>query len=80
MNDNIKELPRPKDRIKQSEIEMAEEFLEKVKSGEVTHGVVLYRDKDGTINYQMYNPKHFTYIMGLIERTKIIMVQDYQSL
>lgn len=77
--DNLTELPPPKDRIEKKEVEMAEEFLKKVKSGEVTHGAVFFRDKNGTINYQMYNPDHFTYIMGLMERAKIIMVQDYHT-
>ena len=76
---NIKELPPPKDRVKQSEVEMAVEFYEKVKSGEVTHGAVFFRDKQGNINYQIYNPDHFTYIMGMIERTKILMCMDHQE-
>lgn len=79
MKSKISELPAPKDRINVDEIEMARDFYEKVKSGEVTHGVILYRDKDGTINYQTYNPDHFTYILGLIERSKIIMIEAYHQ-
>lgn len=61
-------------RLNQSEVEMAENFLKQVKSGEVTHGFICYRNIHGDINYQLYSHEHLTYIIGLMERTKIAML------
>jgi hypothetical protein len=61
--------------MNQSEVTMAESFLEKVKSGDVTHGFLCYRDKMGELKYQLYSPEHATYILGMIERAKFAMCE-----
>jgi hypothetical protein len=64
-------MPRDIIRLNEGEIKMAEDFLEKVKSGEVTHGFLCYRNLNGEVNYQLYAPEHLTYIIGMMERCKI---------
>ncbi len=64
-------------RMNQTEVKMAETFLEKVKTGEVTHGVVCYRDKKGTVSYQLFSPEHVTYIIGMMERCKHKIMNDF---
>lgn len=63
-------------RLNSKEVEMAEEFFEKVKSGEVSHGIICYREKNGTLNYQLYAKEHITYILGMIERCKMSILLD----
>jgi len=60
-------------RLNQSEVEMAESFLSMTKSGEITHGVICYRSKNGDISYKVFSPEHLTYTLGLMERCKIAM-------
>jgi hypothetical protein len=58
-------------RLNQPEIEMAEDFLVQVRLGNITQGVVCFRNKNGDTRYQLYSPDHATYIIGLMERAKI---------
>ena len=60
-------------RINQPEIDSAQEFSELVEKGEVTHGIICYRKKDGTICYRLFNQEHLTYIMGLMSRTIVAL-------
>ncbi len=68
-------------RLKNKEVEMAEDFLQQVKSCNVTHGVICYRNKNGDINYQLYSPEHLTYLIGLLERCKQAMMEiNYENI
>ncbi len=61
--------------LNQPEIENAQGFADQVANGEVTHGIICYRTVDGNINYRLFNPEHMTYIIGLMERTKMFLME-----
>lgn len=63
-------------RINQDDADAAKEFADRVAMGEITHGVACYRTHDGYLRYIIINPDHLTYILGLMERTKIDLIQD----
>lgn len=46
----------------------AQEFADQVKAGEVTHGVMIYRDKHGAVHWRIFNEESGTYILGLLAR------------
>ena len=47
-------------------INNAEEFLSDIKNNTVTHGVVIYRKKDGSVIFRRFAEDHRTYLMGLM--------------
>lgn len=57
--------------INNNDIESARQFADEVLLGQVAHGVVCYRKNNGDICYRLFNSEHRTYIIGLMERTKI---------
>jgi hypothetical protein len=54
----------------------AKRFYERVKNGEITHGMGCYRLKNGDIKYFLINPRHMTYIIGLMERVQNHMMNE----
>lgn len=56
--------------IFQDQEEEAKQFAERVKNGEITQGMACYRLKNGDIRYFLINPRHLTYIVGLMERVQ----------
>jgi hypothetical protein len=61
--------------IYKSDHGIVEKFLEEVKEGNVTHGVIAYRCKDGSLENILINPEHSTYLVGLLERVKMELLK-----
>jgi len=61
-------------RINQDEADAAQEFADLVAGGKVTQGVACYRTQEGDICYLIINPGHLSYIIGLMERTKMYLI------
>lgn len=53
--------------------ENAEEFTEQVRNQEVTHGVMIYRTRNGNVHWRVFNTESGTYILGLLERLKFLL-------
>jgi len=62
-------------KFKENDSEALEEFLESFKRGEITHGVIAYRCKDGGLEHILINPEHSTYLIGLLERVKMELIR-----
>ncbi len=58
-------------KLNQNEVVMTTKFLEKVQLDKAAQGILCYKDAEGNLNYQLYSPRHFTYIMSMMERVKI---------
>ena len=61
-------------RLNQNEVDAAQEFADLVAGGKITHGMACYRTQEGEIHYLLINPKHLTYIIGLMERSKMYII------
>jgi len=61
-------------RLNQSEVDAAQEFADLVAGGKITQGVACYRKEDGDIQFCIINPEHLSYIIGLMERTKMYLI------
>lgn len=61
-------------RLNQSEADAAQEFADLVASGKITHGMACYRTQEGGIHYLLINQSHLTYIIGLMERSKMYII------
>jgi len=48
----------------------AEEFLDHVQKCKITHGAMIYRLDDGSLNWKTFGHEHKTYLVGLLERLK----------
>jgi len=59
-----------------SYIKHAMEFSELVRNNEVTHGIIAYCLEDGTIEYRILGVEHSTYIVGLMEKVKIEIINE----
>lgn len=44
--------------------------LEELKKRKVTHAVIIYRGKEGDVEYCSHGYEDLTYLIGMIERTK----------
>jgi len=62
-------------KLNKTDHEIIEKFLEEVKAGNVTHGVIAYRCKDGGLEHILINPEHSTYLIGLLERVKMELLK-----
>jgi len=62
-------------KLNRTDHEIIERFLEEVKGGNVTHGVIAYRCKDGGLEHILINPEHSTYLVGLLERVKMELLK-----
>lgn len=51
----------------------AQEFLDDIRAGRVTHGVMIYRTKEGEINYRVFDGESGTYVLGLLSRLQFIL-------
>jgi hypothetical protein len=51
-------------------VEVAETFLQSVKEGRITHGAIIYRLNDGSLEWAVLGYDEKTYIVGLLERLK----------
>lgn len=51
-------------------IPAVEEFLEKLKRGEVTHGICIYRETEGNLTLLTVDPKSVTHNVGLLVRAQ----------
>lgn len=58
-------------KLNQDEADAAQHFADLVAGGKITHAVATYRTADGDLGYCLVSPEHVTYIVGLMERTKI---------
>ena len=61
-------------RLNQDEADAAQEFADLVTGGKITHGMACYRTHEGEIHYLLINPDHLTYIIGLMERSKMYII------
>ena len=61
-------------RLNQNEVDAAQEFADLVAGGKITHGMACYRTQEGEIHYLLINPEHLTYIIGLMERSKMYII------
>ena len=61
-------------RLNQREVDAAQEFADLVAGGKVTHGMACFRTADGDIQFCIINPEHLSYIIGLMERTKMYLI------
>ena len=69
-------------RLNQSEADAAQEFADLVAGGKVTQGMACYRKEDGSVHFCIINPAHLSYIIGLMERTKLYLMDlaaDYEE-
>lgn len=55
--------------------ENAQEFADQVKSGEVTHGVMIYRTTNGDIHWRAFCDGSGTYVLGLLTRLIFLINQ-----
>lgn len=51
--------------------EPVDTFVEELKAGNITHGVIAYRNREGDLEHILINPDHSTYLIGLLERVKM---------
>jgi hypothetical protein len=51
----------------------AQEFADQVRNGEVTHGLMIYRDTDGQVHWRIFNEESPTYALGLISRLAFLI-------
>jgi hypothetical protein len=61
-------------RLNQSEVDAVQQFADLVAGGKVTHGMACFRTSDGDIQFCIINPEHLSYIIGLMERTKMYLI------
>lgn len=61
-------------KLNQDEADAAQEFADLVSAGKITQGVACYRTQDGDIQFCIINPDHLSYIIGLMERTKMYLI------
>ena len=61
-------------RLNQGEADAAQEFADLVAGGKITQGMACYRTHEGEIHYLLINPDHLTYIIGLMERSKMYII------
>jgi len=58
-------------KLNQDWIGNARGFLEDVENNNVTHGVIIYRVKDGEIVFRRFAEDHDTYLIGLLVKGAI---------
>lgn len=51
----------------------AQEFADQVAKGEITHGVMIYRDQEGRVHWRIFNEESSTYVLGLLSRLEYII-------
>ena len=56
------------------EVKAAQEFADLVAGGKITQGMACYRTQEGEICYLIINPDHLSYIIGLMERAKMYLI------
>lgn len=61
-------------RFNQDEVDAVQKFADLVAGGKITHGMACYRTQEGDIHYLLINPSHLTYIIGLMERSKMYII------
>lgn len=61
--------------LKEPDHSIIDKFVKELKDGNVTHGVIAYRCKDGGLEHILINPDHGTYLIGLLERVKMELVK-----
>ena len=61
-------------RLNQDEADAAQEFADLVAGGKIAQGMACYRTHEGEIHYLLINPAHLTYIIGLMERSKMYII------
>lgn len=61
-------------KLNQREADAAQEFADLVEGGKITHGMACYRTQEGEIHYLLINSEHLTYIIGLMERSKMYII------
>jgi hypothetical protein len=61
-------------KLNQDESDAAQEFADLVAGGKITQGMACYRTHEGEIHYLLINPAHLSYIIGLMERTKMYII------
>jgi hypothetical protein len=61
-------------KLNQKEADAAQEFSDLVANGKITHGMACYRTQGGEIHYLLINSAHLTYIIGLMERSKMYII------
>ena len=61
--------------LKEVDYTIIDEFVKELKAGNVTHGVIAYRCKDGGLEHILINPDHSTYLIGLLERVKMELLK-----
>ena len=61
-------------RLNQNEVDATQKFADLVAGGKITQGMACYRTQEGEIHYLLINPKHLTYIIGLMERSKMYII------
>ena len=61
-------------KLTQDDGDAVQEFADLVAGGKITHGMACYRTHKGEIHYLLINPDHLTYIIGLIERSKMYII------
>lgn len=47
--------------------------LEQMKDTKITHAVIAYRNENGDLGYLLHGYEDLTYLIGMMERTKIHM-------
>jgi len=62
-------------KFKEADYTVIDEFVKELKAGNVTHGVIAYRRKDGKLEHILINPEHSTYLIGLLERVKMELIR-----
>jgi len=50
---------------------LIKEALNKIARKEITHGIFVYRETDGTVKYACYGEEYATYLMGCMWRAGI---------
>jgi hypothetical protein len=67
-------------RLNQSDVTAVEEFAEKVRNHDVTHGVIIYRTVDGDLSYKIVGSRdHGTYYQGMLTRVIHALNTDVES-
>jgi hypothetical protein len=61
-------------RLNQGEVDAVREFADMMTDGKVTHGMACFRTVDGDVQFCIINPNHLSYIIGLMERTKMYLI------
>jgi len=52
---------------------LIKEALDKVSRNEITHGIFVYREIDGTVKYACFGEHYATYLIGCMARAAIHM-------